>query len=156
MNQVEPGAVYNPLMEHHQIFFLRESNCTMCVLFQVNLDPSLEPEDLKGNVAIAAGTSHTASRTAPKRNFPWLCLLWRFRASTCHHGTLDNYGSQILQNAAHNYTGSISLIIILLWHRVILFITQWRVIQGDRFNLIYPICSWNPILIKWKVKKINK
>lgn len=55
--------------------------------------------------------------------------------------TRDNYGSQILLNEAYNYTGSIFLIIILLRHRVILLITQRRVIQGDRFNLIYPICS---------------
>lgn len=55
--------------------------------------------------------------------------------------TTDNYGSQILLNEAHNYMGSIFLTIILLQHRVILLITQRRVIQGDRFNLIYSICS---------------
>lgn len=26
----------------------------MCVLFQVNVDPTLQPEDLKGNVAVPA------------------------------------------------------------------------------------------------------
>lgn len=151
MNSIEPGAVYNPLMEHHQIF-LWEKVIVQCVSKFIWIPPlnqmtcrvmlqvpaTLHQGLLQRETSLSLFIAEVQSQHTP----PW------------HAG--DNYRSQIFPNKAHNYTGSISLIIILLWHTVILFITQWRVIQGDRFNLIYLICSWNPILIKWKVKKINK
>lgn len=140
-------------MEHHQIF-LWEKVIVQCVSYSKLMwiphfnqktwrvmllyQPYCTKDCSKEKLPLALFIAEIQSQHTP----PW------------HTG--DNYGSHIFPNKAHNYTGSISLIIILLWHRVILFITQWRVIQGDRFNLIYPVCSWNPILIKRKVKKINK
>lgn len=47
----------------------------MGALFQVSLDPSLEPGDLKDNIATVAGTSHATSGTAQERHLQWFCLL---------------------------------------------------------------------------------
>lgn len=58
-------------------------------LFQVNLDPSHEPGDLRDNTATAVGTSHATSATTQERNFQWFCLLQKLRASTRHHGMLE-------------------------------------------------------------------
>lgn len=47
----------------------------MGALFQVSLDPSLEPGDLMDNITTVAGTSHAISRTAQERNLQRFCLL---------------------------------------------------------------------------------
>lgn len=72
----------------------------MNALFQVSLDPSLEPGDLKDNIATIAGTSHATSRTNCSGEKPSM-ILFTVEIKSQHTPpwhTRDNYGSQILLN----------------------------------------------------------
>lgn len=43
---------------HNQVQGRCENKCTMGALFQVSVDPSLEPGDLKGNIATVPAMLH--------------------------------------------------------------------------------------------------